>query len=117
MFLTLECNAIDEARCNAQSSGSSTKTCQCAQGTYADATNSRCKWCKFVPLSIIIYVFHLSFFHKHTKLAMLALLPTLFSHILAIFFFICNQSDVSKYEIRNQGVHEDDISRLYILLE
>ena len=29
-------------------------------------------------------------FHNHTKLAMLALLPTLYSHTFAVFFFICN---------------------------
>ena len=28
-------------------------------------------------------------FRKHTKLAMLALLPTLYSHIFTLFFFIC----------------------------
>ena len=27
--------------------------------------------------------------HSNTKLAMLALLPTLYSHIFAVFFFIC----------------------------
>ena len=29
-------------------------------------------------------------FHKHTKLVMFALLPTLYCHIFGTFFFICN---------------------------
>ena len=55
-------------------------------------------------------------FHNQTKLAMLALLSTLYSHIFAVFFFICSKY-FSKCEIRNQGVHEDHISGLNALLE
>ena len=35
--------------------------------------------------SVIVWVFH-----KHTKVAILALLPTLYSITFAISFFICN---------------------------
>ena len=44
-------------------------------------------------------------FHNYTKLAMLALLPTLYSHMQFSLLFITN--DVSKCEIRIQGIHED----------
>ena len=56
-------------------------------------------------------------FHNHTKLAMLALLPTLYSHTFAFFFSLFAKNDVSKCEIRNQGMHEDKISSLHALLE
>ena len=29
-------------------------------------------------------------FHKHTKVSILALLPTLYSHVFTVSFFICN---------------------------
>ena len=47
---------------------------------------------------------------------MLALLPTLYS-IQLLFFSLFAPTDASKYEIRNQGVYEDFISRLNTLLD
>ena len=35
------------------------------------------------------YIHCIRVFHKHTKFAMLALLPTLYSHIFLVFFFVC----------------------------
>ena len=49
-------------------------------------------------------------FHKHKKLGIMALLPTLYSHMFA-------STDVSKYEIRNQGVHKHYISGLNALFD
>ena len=55
-----------------------------------------------MDFTFVIFVYHfLNAFDKHTKLAILALFPTLYSHIIAVSFFICN-IDVSKCEIRYQ---------------
>ena len=48
-------------------------------------------------------------FHKHTQLAIMALLPTSYSHIFAIY-------DISKCDTRHQWVQADYISRLKTLL-
>ena len=56
-------------------------------------------------------MFYLSFLETH-KLAMLTLLPT-FMLIYSLFVPI----DVSKYEIGNQGVYENYISRIQISLD
>ena len=56
-------------------------------------------------------------FQKHTKLATLALLPALYTHIYFQFSSLFAPTDVSKYEIRNQEVHADYISRLNALLD
>ena len=48
---------------------------------------------------------------------MLALLPTLYSYILSVFSALFAPTVVSKCEIRNQGVHEDYISWMHILLD
>ena len=50
-------------------------------------------------------------FHKHTKLPILALLPTFYFHIFAVFFSICRY-DINNWEIRCQWVQDDYISRL-----
>ena len=54
-------------------------------------------------------------FHKHTKLAMFASLPTITIYLQFSFLFV--PTDVIKYEIRNQGVYEVYISRLNALLD
>ena len=54
-------------------------------------------------------------FHNHTKLAMLTLLPTLFSHFFCSFLLYLLQ--LFLVNIRNQGVHRYYISGLNALLE
>ena len=51
-------------------------------------------------------------FHKHTKLAVLILLPTLYSHIFAVFFSLFARKDGSKCEIPYQWENKDYILRL-----
>ena len=49
---------------------------------------SRSDFTNALKLSLVnIYI---RVFHNLTKLAMLALLPTLYSHIFTVFFFICS---------------------------
>ena len=51
--------------------------------------------------------------HKHTKLAMFALLPTLCLEFSSLFA----STDACKFEIWNQGIHETYISRLHALMD
>ena len=56
---------------------------------------------------------HNRVFHNHTKLAMLALMPTLYPHIFVVSSLFASTA-VSKCEIRIQGVQDTYISRLLL---
>ena len=63
------------------------------QQNVAPVTSAIWIWCSAL---LVIWVFH-----NYTKLAMLALLPTLYLQFSSLF----TPTDVNKYEIRIQGLH------------
>ena len=50
---------------------------------------------------IIIYFWNTQHFYKHTQLAIIVSLPTLYSHLFAVSLIIC-KNDVNKCELRCQ---------------
>ena len=48
---------------------------------------------------------------------MLALLPTWYSHIFAVFFSFLFAPNANKSAIRNKGIYDDYISRLLAILD
>ena len=74
----------------------------CLQGGFADPLESEKRVvCIQVECFLVFQDVYTRIFHKRTKLVILALLPTLFAHIFAVFFLLATYY-VSKYEIRYQ---------------